>query len=103
VTVAEAVAREHGVDVVTTTTRDAGTLVWQVRPAGAGADEGVTRHEFDLWRPGLGVRLVSAAVTITASHGSLVDLRLGDVRHGVDVTFDLGAASAAPPPAFDAG
>ena len=34
---------------------------------------------------------------------ALDDLRIGEARHGVDVTFDLDAASAPPPPPFDAG
>ena len=50
--------------------------------------------------PGLGVRLVAAAVTIAASHGTLYDVREGDERRGVDVTFDLAAAT--PPSSLDA-
>lgn len=103
VTVSEAVGREHGVPVVASTTLHGPTLVWRVRPQGAPSDDGAARREFHLWRPGLGVRLVAAAVTITASHGRLDDLVLGEARHGVDVTFDLDAATAAPPPPFDAG
>jgi hypothetical protein len=103
VTVSEAVAREHGVPVVASPTVRGRTLVWRVRPQGAASDDAATRRDFHLWRPGLGVRLVAAAVTITASHGTLDDLVIGEARHGVDVTFDLDAASAPPPPPFDAG
>ena len=103
VTIAEAVGREHGAAVVVTTAIEASSLVWRVRPAGAGTDTDAAHREFDLWRPGLGVRLVAAAVTIAASHGTLADLRVGDERHGVDVTFDLAAAAAPAPPPFDAG
>lgn len=103
VTIGEAVAREHGVGAVASTAVRDRTLVWRVRPLGAPGDDAATRHEFHVWRPGLGVRLVSAAVSIGASHGTLDDLRIGETRHGVDVTFDLDAASSAPPPSFDAG
>lgn len=103
VTVSEAVAREHGVPVVASATVRGRTLVWRVRPQGAAGDDDATRREFHLWRPGLGVRLVAAAVSITASHGTLDDLVIGESRHGVDVTFDLDAGSAAPPVPFDAG
>lgn len=102
VTVSDAVAREHGVPVIASTGTRGRTLLWRVRPQGAAGDDGATRREFHLWRPGLGVRLVAAAVTITASHGTLDDLLMGEARHGVDVTFDLDAGSAPPPP-FDAG
>lgn len=101
-TIAEAVAREHGAAVVASTDLRDRTLVWRVRPADAGGDNAATRREFHLWRPGLGVRLVTAAVTIAASHGTLDDLWVDEARHGVDVTFDLDAASARPP-AFEPG
>jgi len=103
VTIAEAVGREHGTEVVVSTAVEGTSLVWRVRAADAAALDGAVPHEFDLWRPGLGVRLVAAAVTIAASHGTLHDLRRGDERGGVDVAFDLGAAAAPPPPSFDAG
>lgn len=96
VTVAEAVAREHGVDVVATADVEEGALVWRLRPVGAPpAASDVVRHEFNLWRPGLGVRLVAAAVAVAGAHGVLHDVRLGKERCGVDITFDL---TAAPPP-----
>jgi light-regulated signal transduction histidine kinase (bacteriophytochrome) len=101
-TVAEAVAREHGAAVVASTDLRDRALVWRVRPADAGRDDQATRREFHLWRPGLGVRLITAAVTITASHGTLDDLWADEARHGVDVTFDLDAASVLPPP-FEPG
>lgn len=100
VTVSEAVAREHGEPVVASASVRGRTLVWRVRPQGAPGDDAATRREFHLWRPGLGVRLVAAAVTIAASHGTLDDLLIGDARLGVDVTFDLDAASAPPPASF---
>lgn len=103
VTVSDAVAREHGVPVVASITMQERRLLWRVRPQGAPGDDDATRREFHLWRPGLGVRLVAAAVTITASHGALDDLVVGEARHGVNVTFDLEAASAAVPPPFDGG
>jgi light-regulated signal transduction histidine kinase (bacteriophytochrome) len=103
VTVGEAVAREHGAPVRATTTVRGRTLVWRVRPHGATSDAAATRREFDLWRAGLGVRLVAAAVTISASHGTLDDLVVGEARHGVDVTFDLDAKPAPPPLPVDAG
>ena len=103
VTVAEAVGREHGADAVVTTAIVGSTLVWRIRPAGARLDADAAPREFDLWRPGLGVRLVAAAVTIAASHGTLADLHIGGERHGVDVTFDLAAATAPPPSPVDAG
>lgn len=101
VTIGEAVSREHGADVVTTVAIEDSALVWRVRPAGASSEADARRHDFDPWRPGLGVRLVAAAVTIAASRGTLHDLSLGDQRYGVDVTFDL--ESAAPPGPLDAG
>ena len=103
VTIGEAVAREHGVGAVASTAVRGRTLVWRVRPLGAPGDDAATRHEFHVWRPGLGVRVVSAAVSIGASHGTLDDLRIGEARHGVDVMFDLDAASAPRPAPFDAG
>ncbi|MEZ5420767.1 MAG: hypothetical protein R2708_25955 [Vicinamibacterales bacterium] len=36
-------------------------------------------------------------------HGTLDDLRVDGERYGVDVSFDLAAATAPPPPPFDAG
>lgn len=102
VTVGEAVGREHGAAVVVTTAVEGSTLVWAFRPAGARPDRDAERREFDLWRPGLGVRLVAAAVTIAASHGTLADLHIGAERHGVDVTCDLTATALATLPP-DAG
>lgn len=91
VTVGEAVAREHGAPVVVTTAIRGRTLVCRLRPHGAGSDDDATRREFDLWRAGLGVRLVAAAATITACHGVLDDLVVGTARHGVDIAFALDA------------
>ncbi len=103
VTVAAAVGREHGAAVVVTTAIEGSALVWRFRPVGARPDAEAARREFDVWRPGLGVRLVAAAVTIGASHGTLTDLHVGAEHHGVDLTFDLAAATAPAPPSFDAG
>ncbi|MEZ5416752.1 MAG: hypothetical protein R2708_05350 [Vicinamibacterales bacterium] len=96
VTLAEAVGRETGGAVTATAavSADGRALVWQVRPAEA--PEGAARHvAFDLWRPGLGVRLVTAAVTIETSGGTLEDVRADGSRAGIDVRFPLGPDDAA--------
>lgn len=98
VALAEAVAREHGADAVADTAVDHGVLVWRVRPAGADPAAPAVAHDFDVWRAGLGVRVVAATVTIAASHGTLADLRVADARYGVVVRFDLQAAGANAPP-----
>ena len=86
VTLAEAVARETGVAVHATTAEADASLTWQVRPVQPPAGA-VVREDFDLWRPGLGVRLVTAAVTIEAVGGTLVDLRADGQRAGIDAVF----------------
>lgn len=97
VALAEAVAREHGVDAVADTDVDQGDLVWRVRPVGANAAAPAIAHDFDMWRAGLGVRVVAATVAIAASHGTIVDLRVGEARYGVSVRFDLSGAGGHPP------
>lgn len=93
--VAEAVAREHGAEVVATTHVDGTALTWRVLPADTTLPaDGVVREAFDLSRAGLGVRLVSAAISITSSAGRLEDLRVDGQRAGVEVTFDLAAPDA---------
>lgn len=100
VTVAEAVSRERGVPAHISTVREGTTLVWQVRHVDMAIPGTVTTHEFDPLRPGLGVRLVAAVVTIAASGGRLVDLRADGESVGVDVVVDLHA-SASTGPALD--
>lgn len=95
VALAEAVVREHGVDAVVDTVIDHGTLTWRVRPVNGDPAAQATAHDFDVWRAGLGVRVVAAAVTVAASHGTLTDLRVGDARYGVAACFDLQAADGA--------
>jgi len=103
VAVAEAVSREHGVPVTATTVATSATLTWRIRPGGAAPDDEARARPFDLWRPGMGVRLVAGVVTIVASHGVVTDLHVGEARHGVDVFFDLHAATAPPPAPVDLG
>jgi len=98
VTVCEAVAREHGVDVMATAAAEGSAVVWRLRPVGTTSESDTRHDQFDLWRPGLGVRLVAAASTIAASHGTLTDVRRGDERCGVDIAFDLQAARPPVPP-----
>lgn len=94
VAVAEAVAREHGVDAVADTVVDDGALLWRVRPAGADPAATATPQPFDQWRAGMGVRVVAAVVAIASSHGTLSDLTVAGTRYGVDVRFDLNADGA---------
>lgn len=89
VTVAEAVARETGSAVTAVAGVESTTLVWRIRAVDGPAADDATRVPFDLWRPGLGVRLVTAAAVIQSTGGGLDDVRAGGVRLGVDVTLPL--------------
>ena len=90
VAVAAAVAREHGADVtLTTTVTGAEAAVCHLRPVG-GRDpvaDDATREPFNLWRPGLGLRLVVAATVLVDAGLRLDDVLVQGTRTGVDITF----------------
>jgi K+-sensing histidine kinase KdpD len=96
VTVAEAVAREADGAVAAAAAVDDGALVWRLRFAARGPAEDTVRVPFDMWRPGLGVRLVTATAVVESAGGRLDDVRsLDGLRVGVDVTLPLAGAPAA--------
>ncbi len=116
VSVAAAVAREHGVGVEMTVhlaqghDRDgssadvvaAPSVTWQIRAEGAGAGTHATtteRESFNLWRPGLGLRLVVAATTLVNAGARLNEVLVEGQRVGVDVTFGAGPSPGRTPPA----
>lgn len=94
VTVAEAVAREAGGAVTARAAVEAEGLVWRLRFVDGPSADGATRVPFDLWRPGLGVRLFTAAVVIQSTGGRLDDIRGEGGRVGVDVTLPLADLNA---------
>jgi hypothetical protein len=89
VTVAHAVSREAGGAVTADAGVESDALVWRIRFADGALAVDETRVPFDLWRPGLGVRLVTAAAVIEAAGGQLDDVRADGVRVGIDVTLAL--------------
>lgn len=93
VALAEAVARETGGAVTARVATDDRTITWQFRPAQP-LDEPLARRAFDLWRPGLGVRLVTAAVAIESLGGTLDDLWAGDRRAGIDATLPVAMSAS---------
>ena len=103
VSVAAAVAREHGVGVQVTVHlaqgHDSGNpsgvadvcLTWQIRADGARLEThaaGSEREPFNLWRPGLGLRLVVAATTLVNAGARLDEVLVEGARVGVDITFE---------------
>jgi len=95
VSVATAVAREHGADVTLTLVPAANKLaICQVRVASGDAphDETETSREpFNLLRPGLGLRLVLAATALVQSGAHLDEVLVHGTRAGVDVVFPASA------------
>ncbi len=116
VSVAAAVAREHGVGVHLTVHLAQGhsggntsgggaadqSLTWQIRAEGAGAGTHaatVERSPFNLWRPGLGLGLVVAATTLARAGARLDEVLVEGQRVGVDVTFGAGPSPGPTPSA----
>lgn len=97
VTVAEAVAREAGGAVTAHATVDAEGLVWRLRFAEGPSADGAARVPFDLWRSGLGVRLVTASEVIQAAGGHLADVRANSLRVGADVMLPLADSPVSAP------
>jgi len=95
VSVAAAVAREHGADVTLTLGPAAnGVAICQVRVTSGDAphDEAdATREPFNLFRPGLGLRLVVAATTLVQAGAHLDEVLVQGTRAGVDVVFPVSA------------
>ncbi len=105
VSVAAAVAREHGVGVEVTVHLAQGggdgdgaadaRVSWHVRAAAVRAatqDTEVAREPFNLWRPGLGLRLVVAATRLVNAGARLEEVLIAGDRVGVDVTFSAGSS-----------
>lgn len=91
VTVAAAVAREHGVDARLTVSRLApGAVTCHIRAAGGERDAaapGTTREPFQQLRSGLGLRVVVAAAVLTGAGAHLDEVLEHGKRIGVDITF----------------
>ncbi|MEP7117922.1 MAG: hypothetical protein ABI880_10085 [Acidobacteriota bacterium] len=93
VSVAAALAREHGADVALTVSASAaGGAVCHIRPATtrAVAPASHTREPFNWWRPGLGLRLVVAATVLVEASAQLEEVLDQGRRLGVDITFAAG-------------
>lgn len=91
VSVATAVAREHGAAVTLTTASAANaTVVCQVRVTSGDAllgESDTSREPFNVVRPGLGLRLVVAATALAHAGAHLDEVLVHGQRVGVDVVF----------------
>ena len=95
VSVAGAVAREHGADVTLTLMPAAnGLAACHIRVASGDArhdDADTSREPFNLLRPGLGLRLVVAATALVQAGAHVDEVLVQGQRTGVDVVFLVSA------------